>query len=137
MFASYNEPVTPVRPAVSRRLLLIEPDATTRSAMAYILEMAGYLVAQASHGPEALASLPSVEPPELILLNVKQAWAFRQGQKHLPDLAAVPVVVYAPTDCPEARDYSLDAVAYLEPPFGHKHLLGVVGRYCPLTGGPA
>lgn len=129
MVATIHSRHAPAKPAVPHRILLIENDAPTRAAMAFVLESAGYEVVKAADGPAGLAFLlRSRELPRLILLDVREAWGFRVEQKKHADSADVPVVVFSSTGCPEAETYSLDAVAYLPHPFGHRDLLGIVQR---------
>lgn len=119
-------------PEAFPRLLLVEPDPKARSALSFVLEALGYRVVTAPNGPDALALLRrSVDHPGLILLNVTEAWDFRTAQRRDPVAAALPVVVFAPVDCPRARGYSLDAVSYLRYPLRHRDLLLIMGRYCP------
>src|SRR5262245_19258661 len=51
------------------RVLVVDDDRALRYALSALLEEAGYRVAQAASGPEALASLKT-EPADLMLLDV-------------------------------------------------------------------
>jgi CheY-like chemotaxis protein/anti-sigma regulatory factor (Ser/Thr protein kinase) len=51
------------------RILVVDDDRALRHALTTLVTDAGYLVAQASNGPEALASLASV-PADLMLLDL-------------------------------------------------------------------
>lgn len=55
--------------AVPRRILLVEDDALLRDAFRLLLEDAGYRVAEAGSGAEALAAVAAVQP-DLILLDM-------------------------------------------------------------------
>jgi len=58
------------RPAdAKRRILVVDDDRALRHALSTLLEDAGHVVAQASDGPEALASL-AAEPADLMLLDL-------------------------------------------------------------------
>jgi CheY-like chemotaxis protein len=78
-------------------ILVVEDDSTTRLAMKTLLEAAGYRVACASNGREALDHLRRAEPPWLILTDlsmpVMTGWQFRREQQQDPALSRIPVVV--------------------------------------------
>lgn len=134
MLSSYQPLPSPAEPDVTRRLLLVEHDASTRAAMAYVLETSGYAVVRVADASAALAFLlRSHEHPELILLNVTHAGDFRWARTQSPEAAAVPVVIYATHPGPGADHGPPDAAAYLAHPFGHRDLLHVVERCCVLS----
>lgn len=134
MLSSFQPLPAPAAPDMIRHLLLIEHDAPTRAAMAYVLETTGYAVVRVADASAALAFLlRSHDHPELILLNETQAYDFRWVRTKSPEAAAIPVVVYCTQHGPGLDHDPHDAVAYLPHPFGHRDLLDVVERCCVLS----
>jgi CheY-like chemotaxis protein len=78
-------------------ILVVEDDADARWALKALLETAGYRVACAAHGGEALAYLRQGRSPRAILLDlsmpVMDGWAFRQQQQRVAAWALIPVVL--------------------------------------------
>lgn len=79
-----------------RRLLLIDDDEDLRESMSEALESAGFKVASAANGKEALDRLSSEELPEVILLDllmpVMNGWQFCEQRKKDPRLAHIPII---------------------------------------------
>ena len=119
-------------------ILVVEDDSTTRLAMKTLLEAAGYRVACAANGREALDHLRQAEPPFLILLDlampVMDGWQFRREQQEDPALAAIPVVVLSGEgDLPRAAA-SLGAAGYFPKPVefgGLLEAIRVLGQEAP------
>src|SRR5262245_30022682 len=80
-----------------KSVLIVEDDPDVLEAMCFILENAGYLVATATNGAEALDCLRTEAPPRLILLDlmmpIMDGWHFRSEQARDEKLAAIPVVI--------------------------------------------
>jgi two-component system, chemotaxis family, chemotaxis protein CheY len=78
-------------------LLLVEDDSSTRESLAEVLRDAGYHVATADDGQEALAYLADHPLPALILLDLimprLDGWVFRARQRENSRLQEIPVVV--------------------------------------------
>jgi CheY-like chemotaxis protein len=109
-----------------KRILVVEDDAITLSAIRMVLTWEGYVVDCARNGREALDRLrSSAVKPDLILLDVRMpvldGEQFRQEQQGDPALRDIPVVVISGdgSACP-------DASARLHKPFPPKQLLEVV-----------
>jgi len=64
-----SAPERPAGPAPTRRILLIDDDATVRQTLAGLLRAIGHSVAEASSGPEGLQSLER-EPPDCVLTDL-------------------------------------------------------------------
>jgi CheY-like chemotaxis protein len=109
-----------------RRILVVEDDAITLSAIRMVLRWEGYVVDCARNGREALDKLRSSPvKPDLILLDVRMPLLdgeqFRRRQKRDPALRDIPVVVISGdgSSCP-------DVSARLHKPFPPKLLLEAV-----------
>jgi two-component system, chemotaxis family, chemotaxis protein CheY len=78
-------------------LLLVEDDASTRESLAEVLRDAGYEVAAAADGQEALAYLADHALPTAILLDLimprLDGWVFRARQRENSRLQQIPVIV--------------------------------------------
>jgi two-component system chemotaxis response regulator CheY len=78
-------------------LLLVEDDPSTRESLVEVLQEAGYDVATAADGQEALAYLADHSLPALILLDLimprLDGWVFRARQRENSRLQEIPVVV--------------------------------------------
>ena len=88
-------------PSPGKLLLLVEDDDTARNGLSALLLQAGYAVAAAANGQEAIDLLRNGPIPDLILLDmlmpVLDGWHFLRQLKALPFLAAVPIVVVTGT----------------------------------------
>jgi CheY-like chemotaxis protein len=111
-------------------ILVVEDNDALRRLLETLLRGAGYALATASDGRQALGYLARAELPCLILLDLRMpvldGWGFRREQLRDPRLAAIPVIVVA-TDADAARDAGwFDAAAYLLKPVAIEELLRVV-----------
>jgi len=79
------------------RILLVEDDQLSREALAYILEVEGYLVDTAQDGKAALDLLHRCPRPSVILLDlglpIISGYEFIDRQKNEPQIADIPTVV--------------------------------------------
>jgi CheY-like chemotaxis protein len=80
-----------------RSILVVDDEAACRLVVQVVLEGAGYAVACATNGQEALDCLRRHDAPCLILLDlhmpVVSGWEFRLQQQADPTLAAIPVLL--------------------------------------------
>lgn len=122
---------TPSMP--SRRVLIVDDDAETRTAMRDLLLQQGFEVDCACDGVEALAHLRGSKRASLIFLDLTMpgmnGWEFRRKQLSDPALASIPVVVT--TGHPEYGDslVALRADGHLQKPIRAEELLGVLNRF--------
>jgi CheY-like chemotaxis protein len=81
----------------NKHILVVENDDSVRHVLASLLEGAGYTVACAVNGREALDHLRRSEPPLAILLDldmpVMDGRQFRKEQCRDPVLADIPVLI--------------------------------------------
>ena len=99
-------------------VLIVEDDNITRVAWSQALEAAGYSVAQASDGREAINYLHRSGRPDLILLDLRMpimnGWQFRHLQKCDSDLVSIPVVVCSGTGDIQEEAKLIGARHYLQ-----------------------
>src|SRR5678815_4049235 len=119
-------------------VLIVDDDADTRELLDVALVRAGYSVATASNGREALAILRTIRP-EMILLDIQMpvmdGAEFRQAQRRDQDLIKIPTVVM--TGSREEPVLDIAVAETLTKPFRVKDLLAIVGRHCEPAGNSA
>jgi CheY-like chemotaxis protein len=112
-------------------VLVVDDDEETRDLLAVMLERAGYSVATACDGLEALAALRSIRP-RLILLDIQMpvmnGAEFREAQRRDPELIRIPTVVM--TGSKEEPILDVAVVDALAKPFPTSALLQILGRFC-------
>jgi signal transduction histidine kinase len=112
--------------SVGIRLLLVEDDASIRSALGDMLEDEGFTVTTAVNGREALDVLHHGPPPEVIVLDlmmpVMDGWEFRVEQRSDPTLAGIPLLAMSADLSAKARAIAADA--YVRKPIDFTELLG-------------
>ena len=106
--------------ATTREVLVVDDDPDSRTLLTLALCGAGYDVATAQNGEEALRAARNHRPDVILLdlaMPVMDGFAFRAAQLQDPELARIPVLcVSGRHDAAEAaRDLGLDAC--LEKPF--------------------
>ncbi len=115
-----------------KSLLVVEDDEPAREALANLLRLEGYAVAEAGNGAEALDYLRTNPPPDLILLDmllpVLDGWHFLTEVRHVSDVRHVPIIVITSTILtPDwARDHG--CAGFLRKPIKPDELLAEVGR---------
>lgn len=121
-------------PAAPGTILVAEDDAVTREGLSAILQRAGYVVAGAANGQEALDYLQAQPAPSLILLDmlmpVLDGWLFLRALRQLPGCAALPVVVVTGMTVASSEwTKALGAVALVKKPVDVALLLDTVRQY--------
>jgi CheY-like chemotaxis protein len=111
-------------------ILVVEDNAAARDTLKALLEGAGYRVACAADGREALERLRQPERPFLILLDlampVMDGWEFRARQRQSPPLAPIPVILVSGDDDLPGKAASLGAAVYFPKPVPFEGLLRAV-----------
>jgi len=114
------------------RILLVDDDDDIREVMQDVLASEGYWVDVARDGAEALAKLPGVTPPSLILLDMMMpnmdGETFLQALRSKPQMADARVVVVSGSAGIREKATAMDVAACLVKPFELDELLGVVRR---------
>jgi CheY-like chemotaxis protein len=121
------------------RVLLVEDDPATRTALALLLRLAGPDVDTAGDGADALERLRRGPPPCLIFLDltmpVMDGWEFLRRRGESPALADIPVVVVsALADLSRETLLALGVSSVLTKPADPADLFAEVGRYCGAAG---
>ena len=118
----------------ARCILIVDDHQDMRETLAEVLECAGYTVATAANGLDALNYLHAHDCPAVILLDllmpVMDGREFRTRQQQDPDLAGIPVIVVSGADAIEQRTGSLAAAAYFTKPVDVPSLMRTIIRYC-------
>jgi CheY-like chemotaxis protein len=120
-----------------RTLLIVEDDPVVREGLARILEQQGYITIPTANGQEALQCLQEGPVPDLILLDMINAfsggdgWDFLERRKRNFTLASVPVLILTGVGV-ASKEWAADlgAVGLLKKPFDAQPLLDEVGRCC-------
>jgi CheY-like chemotaxis protein len=101
-------------------VLVVENDDSTREALKTLLEAAGFCVACAANGREALDLLRRTKFPGAILLDlampVMNGWQFRQEQRQDPALALIPVLLLSGEIDLMEQAASLEVAGYFPKP---------------------
>lgn len=120
-----------------RPILIVEDEPDLRETLQELLELAGYKVATAANGREALARLDEIGPVCLILLDlmmpVMSGWEFLDALKSSASqvLASIPVVVVSATaDVADVK--RLGGCRVMKKPVDLELLMAVVQEYCEM-----
>jgi two-component system, chemotaxis family, chemotaxis protein CheY len=116
------------------RVLIVDDDEATLSALAGLLEFEGYSVEKARNGKEALEKLSS-GPLDLVLLDLKMpvmdGWQFLAERAKHPSARATPVVLLSGLpfipNAPGVADF-------LSKPINPTRVLDCVRRFCGARG---
>lgn len=115
-------------------ILLVEDDHDIRDSMVELLTDAGYGVATAGNGAEALAYLAAQPRPHLILLDlmmpVMDGFTFREEQQKNADWSRIPVVVMSADGHVIEKQARTGAADYLKKPVDIDDLLHTIARNC-------
>src|SRR5947207_12298096 len=109
-------------PLASRRILVVDDQASIRSVLRAALAEAGAEVAEAESGDAALQSAKA-QTPDLILLDLAMpgmnGWQFLEALRAVPETAAVPVILQTSSgDFPSYDQARRHAVAaFISKPF--------------------
>ena len=128
--------VTCVHPVMKRgAILVVEDRDDVRQGLAQLLELHGYLVADARNGEEAIEQLTSdPEGYALILLDLMLPGGIsgrdvRLRQLAHPTLASLPTIVVSASDMDQRERLGLHPDAWLDKPYRFDDLLELVKRY--------
>jgi CheY-like chemotaxis protein len=127
-----------VTPGFGRRrgaILVVEDRDDVRQGLGQLLEMHGYMVADASTGEQALEQL-GADPDgvalmllDLVLPGAVSGADVRAQQLATPSLATIPTIVLTASDTPPLERIPLHPDAWLDKPFRFDDLLALVKRY--------
>jgi CheY-like chemotaxis protein len=118
------------------RILLVDDDVPSTEALKELLEAAGYTVACAENGREALARLRGPETYCVILLDVMMpvmnGYEFREAQLKEPQIASIPVIVITADGRAREKAKQIGTDRFLQKPLSPPELLKAIQEYCPL-----
>lgn len=118
---------------MSALVLIVDDDFDLRETLSDVLADAGFAVATAADGVEALAYLRSHAPPTVILLDWMMPHCngaqFRVQQLADPALAAIPVVLLTADTRRDDKLAELRVDTYLAKPCDRETLLAAVRKY--------
>jgi|SRR5687767_1476378 len=128
--------VTCVQPVMKRgAILVVEDRDDVRQGLAQLLELHGYLVADARNGEEAIEQL-TTDPDgyALMLLDLMLPGRIsgrdvRLRQLQDPSLATLPTIVVSASDMDQTERLGLHPDAWLDKPYRFDDLLELVKRY--------
>jgi CheY-like chemotaxis protein len=111
-------------------VLVIDDDLDSRTLLEMALSVAGYPVASARNGAEALA-IARRDHPSVILLDlmmpVMDGYAFREAQLREPSIADIPVICVSGRHDAEIAAQQLNTVACISKPFALDAVVERVG----------
>jgi signal transduction histidine kinase/CheY-like chemotaxis protein len=114
------------------RILLVEDEATVRTALATTLQIAGYAVTQASTVAEALMVLPKAAPDLLVLdigLHDMAGWGVLKGVRRMGGTGSLPVLILTSLEQVHAEQaLALGADEFLTKPVSGRVLVQTVTR---------
>ena len=113
------------------KILVVDDDDAILRSLRELLESEGYGVETAHNGREALDKLARMEPPRLILLDLKMpvmdGWQFLSERSQVAASARVPIVLLSGLPfIPNAPGVS----DFLSKPINPSRLLDCVRRFC-------
>ncbi|MGX6449327.1 hybrid sensor histidine kinase/response regulator, partial [Patulibacter sp. S7RM1-6] len=126
-------------PAAAPRVLVVDDQFTVRELQRSILEAAGYRVAVAVDGRDALATLDAGTEVDLVVTDIEMpnldGFGLLEGIRSRPDVASLPVVIVSSVSDERARARGAEAGAdawVVKSQFDQRSLLDTVGRLIDL-----
>ncbi|HZT43867.1 MAG TPA: response regulator [Chthonomonadaceae bacterium] len=113
-----------------RTVLVIEDDRQASELLAHYLASAGYSVAQAYDGEQAIEMARRLRPHAItldIILQKKTGWEVLSALKSLPETHDIPVVVVSMTE-DQQLGMALGAAEYLHKPVDRERLIAAVAK---------
>jgi signal transduction histidine kinase/CheY-like chemotaxis protein len=138
------KPAAPERTAVAaprkgsngKTIMVVDDDATARELISRYLLDAGFDVAPASSGVEALKMARELQPVAItldVIMPELDGWTVLSALKGDPDLASIPVVMVTITD-EKQRAFALGATGYLLKPIDRTKLLNLLAPWRAAAG---
>jgi signal transduction histidine kinase/DNA-binding response OmpR family regulator len=126
----------PPKGANGKTIMVVDDDATARELISRYLLEAGFEVACASGGVEALKMAREVRPIAItldVVMPELDGWTVLSALKGDPDLASIPVVMVTITD-EKQRAFALGATGYLTKPIDRAKLFNLVAPWRAANG---
>jgi GAF domain-containing protein/DNA-binding response OmpR family regulator len=118
-------------------ILVVDDDPTVRELVARYLERAGFSIATAKGGQEALRLARELRPAAMtldIMMPDLDGWTVLAAMKGDPSLASIPVVLMTIVE-EKNRGYALGAADYLVKPVDRGKLVALLNNICGSTAG--
>jgi len=119
---------------------MVDDDEDTRSGIAELLRLDGYIVAEAGDGQEALECLHEQNEgkrPCVVLLDLQMprtsGWEFRARQERDQEIADIPVVVLSAREDAKLQVKHLGVAGFLAKPLDVDQLVETIERTCRLA----
>jgi PAS domain S-box-containing protein len=140
-----TQPAEPARAAAAmphkgangKTIMVVDDDATARELISRHLLDAGFEVASAASGIEALKMVRELRPVAItldVVMPELDGWTVLSALKGDPDLASIPVVMVTITD-EKRRAFALGATGYLMKPIDRTKLFNLLAPW-RATAGP-
>jgi CheY-like chemotaxis protein len=142
--AAATRPAMPAKAAVAlppkgangKTIMVVDDDATARELISRYLLEAGFEVASASNGVEALKMAREVKPIAItldVVMPELDGWTVLSALKGDPDLASIPVIMVTITD-EKQRAFALGATGYLTKPIDRAKLFNLLAPWRAANG---
>jgi CheY-like chemotaxis protein len=118
-------------------ILIVDDDATVRELVARYLERAGFSIATAKGGQEALRMARELRPAAMtldIMMPDLDGWTVLAAMKGDPALASIPVILMTIVE-EKKRGYALGAADYLVKPVDRGKLVALLSNICGSAAG--
>ena len=122
---------------MSKRILSVDDSITMRQMVSMTLRDAGYEMLEAEDGVEALKTLQSIPPVDLVItdLNMPNMDGFGLIEKLRADsrYRFVPILMLTTESDPEKKERgkAAGATGWIVKPFNPERLIDVVRKVCP------
>ena len=116
------------------RILVIEDHELARRALTALLLTMGYDVVEATNGREALMTLATEAPPDVILLDlvmpIMDGWEFMKRQRRDWRLCTIPTIVISGVPSHDPRCLEMPIVRFLPKPYTIEQLMAAIHAEC-------
>ncbi|WAL61487.1 hybrid sensor histidine kinase/response regulator [Thermocoleostomius sinensis] len=126
------ERLAPSQVPPNTRILVVEDSITSRQALVFTLQKAGYQVFQAKDGQEAIAQLQHQHHIRLVICDIEMptmnGFEFLGHIQKLPHLSHIPVIILSSRTDHSYRSLAaqLGAIAYMTKPYIEHKLLATI-----------
>ena len=116
---------------MAKKVLIVDDEPNIVASLEYLMQKAGYEVAVARDGDEALAAVDAFRP-DLVLLDVmmpkQSGYEVCQKMRDRPDLRGIRIVMLSAKgrEAEVSKGLSVGADAYVTKPFSNRELLAEV-----------
>jgi CheY-like chemotaxis protein len=116
------------------KILVVDDDADSRTALSSLLEQQGYFAAEAANGSEAVRLLEGGLDPDLVLTDlvmpVMSGWELCEAMKRVPGWREIPLIVLCGMTAEQHGKLQVDDA--FEKPTDFTTLLNRIAELCGL-----